>query len=170
LTQLGVLHTLISLVAVAVGLVCLVRAGRIDGTSRLGRLYVWTTVLTCLTGFGIFQHGGFGKPHALGIITLIALAVAAVAARGKVFGRFAPYVEMVSYSATFFFHLVPGITESTTRLPYGAPLFAGPDDAALQGVIGVVFVLFLVGVALQVLRLRAHLHGGAADLTPGSPA
>jgi hypothetical protein len=37
-------------------------------------VYIWTTVLTCLTGFGIFQHGGFGKPHALGVITLLVLA------------------------------------------------------------------------------------------------
>ncbi len=34
------------------------------------------TILTCVTGFGIFQHGGFGKAHMLGIITLVVLAIA----------------------------------------------------------------------------------------------
>jgi len=36
------------------------------------------TAITSPTGFGIFQHGGFGKPHVLGIVTLLVLAIAAV--------------------------------------------------------------------------------------------
>ena len=66
LTYLGLLHTLISLVAVAAALIAFVRHKNIDPASTLGKVYIWTTVLTCLTGFGIYQHGGFGKPHALG--------------------------------------------------------------------------------------------------------
>ena len=38
--------------------------------------YVRFTVATCITGLFIFQHGGFGPPHALAIVTLIVLAVA----------------------------------------------------------------------------------------------
>ncbi|HSI59697.1 MAG TPA: hypothetical protein VLA16_19205 [Ideonella sp.] len=155
LTPLGIIHTLISLVAVAAGILAFVRYKEIVPDSGAGRWYVWGTVLTCLTGFGIFQHGGFGKPHALGILTLLALAIAALAWRGKLFGRAAPYVATVSYSLTFFFHMVPGITETTTRLPLGAPLFSGPDAPGLQAVIGVVFLCFLAGVTLQLLHLRS---------------
>ena len=155
LTSLGLVHTAISLVAVAAGFVALCRDGRITPANRLGQVYVWTTVLTCLTGFGIFQHGGFGKPHALGVITLLVLALATFAARTTLFGRASRYVETISYTMTFFFHLVPGFTETFTRLPAGAPLFANPDDPALQRTIGVVFVLVLIGIALQVRRLRA---------------
>jgi uncharacterized membrane protein len=121
LTSLGVLHTAISLVAVAAGIVALVRYKEISPRTRTGKVYVIATVLTCLTGFGIFQHGGFGKPHALGIITLVVLGVAALAGNAKTFGRASRYVETISYSATFLFHLIPGITETTTRLPLGAP-------------------------------------------------
>jgi uncharacterized membrane protein len=162
LTQLGVIHTAISLVAVAAGLIALVRDKEISPRNMLGKVYVITTVLVCLTGFGIFQHGGFGKPHTLGIITLVVLGVAYVAGYTKLYGRLSPYIETISYSATFLFHLIPGITETTTRLPLGAPLLANAEAPALQAASGVLFVLFLIGAALQVRRLRARLgHSGA---------
>src|SRR5204862_7094186 len=120
LTSLGIVHTIISLVAVAAGLIALIRDREISSRDRIGKLYVITTILTCLTGFGIFQHGGFGKPHALGIITLLVLGAAAVAERSRFFGRLSRYVAAVSYSPTLFFHMIPAVTETTTRLPAGA--------------------------------------------------
>ena len=156
LTQLGVIHTLISLAAVLAGLIALIRDGRITPKNVLGRVYWWTTVLTCLTGFGIFQHGGFGKPHVLGIITLLTLAVAAVAARTTLFGRLSAYVETVSYSATFLFHMIPGITETSTRLPLGGPLLPNADAPELKAATGVLLLLFLIGAGWQVWRIRAQ--------------
>ena len=157
LTPLGVVHTLISLVAVAAGLIAFFRDKQITPTNLTGRIYIWTTVLTCLTGFGIFQHGGFGKPHVLGIVTLLVLVLAAVAARGTLFGRASAAVAMVSYSATFFFHMIPGVTETSTRLPLGKPLLASPEDPALVAASGVLFVLFLIGAVWQVRRLKPAL-------------
>lgn len=153
LTPLGTIHTAISLVALAAGLWALLRDKAILPGSGLGKVYIWATVLTCLTGFGIFQHGGFGPPHVLGIVTLLVLGVAAVARRW--FGRAGPYVETLAYSLTFFFHFIPGVNETFTRVPVGAPLLSGPDDPALQKVVGVLFVIYLVGAGLQVWRLRA---------------
>lgn len=155
LTPLGVVHTAISIVAVVAGFVALVRDQRISSSNGLGKVYVITTALTCLTGFGIFQHGGFNKAHALGIITLVVLAVAWGAGRYGWFGRASRYVEAVGYSATFLFHLIPAITETTTRLPYGHPLLSSPDAPQLQTASAVLLVLFLLGAGLQVRALRA---------------
>jgi len=154
LTWLGTIHTAISLVAVAAGLIALWRDHQITLGNRLGQVYVVTTALTALTGFGIFQHGGFGKPHVLGIITLVVLAVAVAAGRTVLFGRASKIVEVVGYSATFLFHWIPAITETSTRLPLGAPLLASPDAPELQKAAAVLVVLFLIGATLQVLRLR----------------
>ena len=74
-------------------------------------------------------------------------------------------VETVSYSATFFFHFIPGITETSTRFPRGAPLVANADAPELQVATGVLFVVFLIGAALQVRRLRA----GSPRLKAGGP-
>lgn len=157
LTTMGIIHTAISLVAVAAAVIALFRDKEIDPRTRLGNIYVVTTVLTCLTGFFIFQHGGFGKPHALGIITLLVLALAWVAGNKKVFGRAGPYIETVSYSLTLFFHMIPAFTETSTRFPVGAPWASGPDDPGLQAAVGVAFLVFLIGATAQVLRMRkAH--------------
>ncbi len=158
LTTLGVIHTAISLIAVAAGAIALIRDGSITWLNTVGKIYVITTVITCITGFGIFQHGGFGKPHVLGIITLFVLGIAFIAAKSsKPLGRLSPYIATVAYSTTFFFHLVPGITETTTRLPLNAPLASGPNDPLVQAAIGVCFLLFVIGAILQVLQLRRSL-------------
>ncbi len=155
LTPLGTFHTAISLIALGAGLVALVRDKQISSRNLVGKIYVVTTVITCLTAFGIFQHGGFGKAHVLAIITLAVLGIAGVAGTSRVFGRASRYVETVSYSATFLFHMIPAITEASTRLPPGEPLVASADAPALQAAAGVLFIVFLIGATLQVLRLRA---------------
>jgi uncharacterized membrane protein len=155
LTSLGIVHTAISLVALGAGIIALIRDKEITSRNGIGKLYIWTTVLTCLTGFPIMQHGGFGKPHVLGIITLVVLVVATLAGRGK-FGGLSRYLEVVSYSATFLFHMIPGFVETTTRLPVGAPLIKDREGSELQMVTGVLFLLFLIGATLQVLRIRVR--------------
>ena len=154
LTPLGVFHTAISLVAVLAGIMALLRDRQITSRNLLGQVYVFTTLVTCLTGFGIFQHGGFGKPHVLGIITLMVLGVALVAERTQVFGKLSPYLRTVSFSASFLFHWIPAITETSTRLPLGSPLLTSAEAPELQIAAGLLFVLFLVGATLQVLALR----------------
>jgi uncharacterized membrane protein len=154
LTQLGLVHTAISLVAVAAGVVAFMRYGSISLRTSVGRVYVVMTVLTCLTGFGIFQHGGFGPPHAVGVLTLVVLAFAALVEKRAILGSVSRAVETVSYTATFFFHMIPAINETTTRLPPGAPLAAGPNDPLVLALVGVAFLLFVVGAAVQVLRLK----------------
>lgn len=154
LTSLGVFHTLIGLIAVAAGLVALIRDKEISPRNSLGKIYLVTTVVTCVTAFGIFQHGGFGKGHALAILTLLTLVVAAIAGYTRLFGRASRCVETVSYSATFLFHWIPAITETSTRLPPGAPLASSPEAVGLQAATGVLVTLFLIGATLQVRRLR----------------
>ncbi len=157
ISPFGVLHTLISLIAVGAGIVSLVRFKEIAPKRAAGWIYVVATVFTCVTGLAIFRHGGFGKPHALAIITLVVLCVAALGGGTNLFGSLSRYVETVGYSLTFFFHLVPAVNETATRLPLGAPLAASPEDPALQIVAGLLFLGFLGGAALQVRRLRGEV-------------
>jgi uncharacterized membrane protein len=158
LTPLGMFHTAVALIAVAVALVALVRDGAIGTGNQLGKIYIVTTLIACVTAFGIFQHGGFGIPHGLAVLTLLVLAVAALSGTTRLFGAASRYVETVGYSATLLFHLIPGITEAATRLPVGAPLASGPEDPGLQAAAGGLLLLFLIGATLQVRRLRS---GGA---------
>ena len=50
--------------------------------------------------------------------------------------------------------MIPGVTETLTRLPAGAPVFPNADAPGLQPIVGVCFILFLIGATLQVRALR----------------
>jgi uncharacterized membrane protein len=164
LTTLGVFHTAISLVALVSGFWALIRYKEILQETRLGLVYLVTTFITAATGFGIFQHGGFGPPHVLGVLTILALLVGTIAGNSRAFGRASPYVRSISYSATLFFHMIPAVTETSTRLPLGAPLLSSPDAPALRVATVLFLVTFLVGATLQVRRMRA----AAAKTNPTS--
>ena len=167
LTPLGTLHTAISLVALGAGFIALASQQEISTRSRAGRAFAIATALVCLTGFGIFERGGFGKPHILGIVTLLVLAVAFAAERLDVFGRASRYVGTVGYSLALLLHFIPGTVETLVRLPVDAPFLSNPDDPKAQPVIGVFFVLFLIGAVLQVLRLhRASAAGLVGSRAP----
>jgi len=155
LTPLGTFHTIVSVVALMAGVAAFARHGEISPRSRSGLLYIWATVIVCVTGFGIFQHGGFGKPHQLGVITLVTLGVLYGAGKGW-YGRASRYIEIVGYSLTFFFHMIPTWTETLTRLPSDSPVFTNPEDPQLQALYGLSFLVFLVGATVQVRRLRAR--------------
>lgn len=145
----------LSLIALIAGFGALWRYKEISTGTLSGQTFVGGTVLSCVTGLGIFQHGGFGNPHILAIVTLVVLAVALAAEYLNVFGRVSRHVATVSYSLSFFFHFIPGTVETLTRLPAGALYLSGPDDPKTQPIIGSFFLLFLVGATLQVLRPNA---------------
>jgi len=84
----------------------------------------------------------------------VALAVGAAAGRGAFFGQASRYVEAVAFSASFLFHWIPAFTETLTRFPLGAPLLPNADAPELKAITAVLGVLFLIGVTLQIKRLR----------------
>ncbi|MGH7305848.1 MAG: hypothetical protein ACRELZ_21395 [Candidatus Rokuibacteriota bacterium] len=155
LTALGVLHTIVSLVAVAAAIAALVREHGVSPTSRIGRVYIWSLVATCVTGLPIFRRGAIGPPHILGVLTLATLAVAAIARKTGLFGRASAYVETISYSVTLLFLGISTVTETLTRVPPSAPLVAGPEAAIFQPLYLGLLVLFLIGVTVQIRRLGA---------------
>jgi uncharacterized membrane protein len=156
LTTLGVIHTFIGLIALACGFRALARDRQILLNNRLGQAYLLTTLLTALTSLGIFQHGGFGPPHGLALLTLAALAVGTLAASSALFGAGSRYVQAVAYSATILFHLIPGFTETLTRFPPGAPLASSPEAPVFKLIYGILFVLFLIGLVFQLRWLRTQ--------------
>jgi uncharacterized membrane protein len=156
LTPLGVVHTAISLVALAAGVRALVKYRVISTRNQAGRIYLVTTCLTAATGLFIFQHGGFGPPHALSILTLAALGAGAVASQSSVFGKWSRYVEAVCYTTTILFHLIPAFTETLTRLPLGNPVFPNAEAPQFGPIYTTLLVLFLAGLTLQLRWLRSQ--------------
>ncbi len=105
-------------------------------------------------GFFIFHHGSFGKPHVLGIITLIVISIAWLDETRSAFGAASRFVATLGYSLTLSFHVIPAFTDFSTRVPPVHPLVAGPDAQRLQMAIGAAFVVFLIRPTLQFRGLR----------------
>lgn len=154
MTAFGMFHTAIALVAVVAGLIALARHGEIGTGSRPGLIYVLLTIATSVTGLFIFHHGGFGPPHVLAIATLVVLAIAWAAETRSTAGGLPRYVAVLGYSLTLFFHLIPGLTETGTRVPPGAPAFTGPEDPTLKALVGAGFLVYLMGATWQAVRIR----------------
>ena len=165
LTPLGIVHTAVGLVALICGVWTLARDKEISTRNTLGQTYLAATLVTALTALGIFQHGGFGPPHMLAIFTLAALAVGTVAALTNLFGRWSRYLQAIGYSTTMLFHIIPGFTEALTRLPPGQPVLPSADAPAFGPIYGTLFLVFLVGLVLQLRWLRGGVR--AQQMVPG---
>ncbi|KQV61961.1 MULTISPECIES: hypothetical protein [unclassified Duganella] len=159
MSLLGSFHTALGLLALASGIAAYALHRGIRPRRKTGLLYLASTLLVSLTGFGLFAHGGFGKPHALAVLTLLTLAFAYAAGSLGWFGAAGRKIETVGYSFTFFLHFIPGITETFTRLPAGNPAFDSPEAPALKAIAGLLFLLFLAGARYQLKAMPSELRG-----------
>jgi len=156
LSALGIAHTAISLVPLGAGLCNLAIHRRIEPGTTAGRIYIAGLVASVLTSFGLSSTGGFNPGHALGILALLAVGGALLAFRLALLGRGSDYLATFGLSFSFFLLLVPGTNESLSRLPPAQPIANGPQSPIVQGTLAVLFVLFLLGYAQQVLAIRAR--------------
>lgn len=147
LTSVGVVHTAVALVGLVCGFGALVRYKEISLRNTLGQTYVVTTFLSAVTALFIYRHGVFGPGHVLAVLTLLALAVGTLVKRSR-------RVQAVCFTSTILFHLIPGFTETLTRLPPGAPLLPNQEAPELRVIAGVLFVLLVIGLTLQLRWLR----------------
>ncbi len=146
---LGWFHTVVGAIALLSGGFTLFRHREISLQTRSGQIYLAATLITAVTALGIFQRGEFGPGHALAVMTLLALAVGAVASATQIFGNLSRYVRALSFSATLLFHCIPAVTDGLLRLPIGNPVLASIDDPVLKMCYAVLLLLYLIGVGLQ---------------------
>lgn len=161
ITAFGMLHTLISLIGLGAGFVALLARFRIGRDTRAGRVFVLFTALSALTGLFIYHHGGFGKPHVLSLATLAVLALGLWQERRGALRWQSLRIASLLYTVALFFHFIPGLTETFTRLPAGAPLFDSPDDPQLAMCVGVIALVF-VGIGVAQWRHLRRLAGTGA--------
>jgi uncharacterized membrane protein len=151
---LGWFHTAMGIVALVSGAITLKTHKEISLRTRSGQIYLVTTLVTAGTALAIFQRGEFGPGHALGVMTLLALAVGTLAAKTQIFGKISRYVQAVSYSATLLFHCIPAVTDGLLRLPVGNPVLTSIEDPVLKACYLALLLAFLIGVSLQLRWIR----------------
>ena len=145
-------HVIISLIAIAAGLV--VMGGLLSSKPMPGltAIFLLFTILTSVTGF-LFPVKELLPSHMVGILSLVLLATACIALYGmKLAGVWRPiYVvtAMVSLYLNVFvlviqsFLKVPALAALAPAVPPAPP--AGPVFAVVQGIVLVFFVVLTIG-------------------------
>ena len=152
---IGWIHTLIALVAIGSGAYSLKKYIIIETKNLSAKIFAFATIVAAITALLIYKRG-FGVGHLLAIVTLLAVIFGYINERGLFFGFLAPYLQTISYSALFLFHMVPGITEVLRRFPRDNPIVidSNIDHPILISFYITFFISYLIIITNQIIWLK----------------
>lgn len=154
LSNLGIFHTAIGVIAIVAAVAGFVRNGKIDLNQLTGKIYFYFTLVTSLTALGLSKHGGFNPGHIFALFIVILILVAYFLYSRKKGNNRARFSENFLLSFSFFLSLVPTVNETFTRVPMGHPLAKAPTDPIVGQTLLVLFVLFIIGSVFQFRKQR----------------
>jgi hypothetical protein len=136
------LHTLISLLAIAAGVVvlALLIVGRMARVVTM--LYLATSILTDITGF-MFYKGSFGAPYIVGVVSMIVLLLACYALYGAKLAGAWRGTWVVCAVIGLYLNCFVAVVQAFGKLPALhalAPNGSEPPFGIAQGVTLLVFV------------------------------
>jgi len=138
-----IIHVIISLVAIASGIVVLIGmlgAHRLPGWTAL---FLLTTILTSVTGF-MFPIHGFTPALGTGIVSLVVLAIALIALYAKRLAGSWRWIYVTAAAAALYFNVLVLIVQSFQKVPalhVLAPTQSEPPFLIAQGIALVVFLV-----------------------------
>jgi hypothetical protein len=147
-------HVLLSVIGIAAGLIVMERflRNRVLGLSNT--IFLVATILTSATGFLFPSKGMFTPAQTLGVISLVVLAVAALALYfGNLIGAWR-WIYVVTAVLALCFNVFVGVVQAFAkvgRLRMLAPTQTEPPFAITQGVV-LLFFLVLAVIALRRFR------------------
>jgi hypothetical protein len=160
------LHSLISLVGIASGLVVIYGLLNCKRLDRWTAIFLATTMATSATGF-LFPFHQLLPSHKVGILSLIVLTVAITARYGlRMAGAWRP-IYVVSAAIALYFNVFVLIVQSFEKVSALRALAPTQKEAPFAIVQLVVLALFIALTALAVKRFRPRSSIGLA-LTPES--
>jgi hypothetical protein len=158
-------HVILSLIGIVAGLVVGFAMLQAKQPPRITGLFLLATALTDITGF-LFPMP-FDPAFAVGIIDLVAVAIAGVALYGSRLKGPARWIYVVGALLGLYFNCFVLVAQGFQKVAFlhqYAPTGKEPAFAAAQGVLLVLFVAFGVGA----LRKFHPLIAGPAAVTGGS--
>jgi uncharacterized membrane protein len=156
MTTLGIFHTAISIAAIAVAAVSLLKDKFILPNSLLGKTYSALNAVACISSFWLSKAGGFNPGHSIGILVLAMIAVAYLL-NNKNFSQ-AKFIVVFCMTFSLFLSFVPAVNETLTRIPIGHPLAANADAAIIkQTVLLLLLLIFIGGLIFQFRKLKKEV-------------
>jgi hypothetical protein len=150
-------HVILSLIGIASGIVVLfgmLSGKRLDG---LTAIFLATTVLTSATGF-LFPSDRLLPSHIVGIISLVALAVAILALYVYGLAGSWRWIYVATAVVALYLNAFVGVVQAFQKLPALkslAPTQSEPPFLIAQTVVLAIFVV-LGGIAFKTFRPRAR--------------
>jgi succinate dehydrogenase/fumarate reductase cytochrome b subunit len=153
LTTFTLVHVVISLLGIFSGFIVvfgLLTDKRLDGWTAL---FLGTTVATSVTGF-FFPVEHFMPSHAIGILSLLVLAVA-------IYARYARHLAgkwrksyVITAVVAFYFNVFVGIVQAFAKIPALKDLAPTQSEAPFKVTQAVVLGIFIALAALSALRFH----------------
>ena len=156
MTLLGWFHTVLGLFALTSAFYTLLKFKIISFEQYSGRVYLLLTTVVALSALGIYNQGGFGIAHWLGVLTLVAVTGGIVMEKFTLFGGFSKYFQALGYTSTLLFHMIPAITDFLRRLPIGDPFVDSFEDPLILKFHLAFLIIYLVGLILQIRWLKSQ--------------
>ncbi|WP_407158037.1 hypothetical protein [Bradyrhizobium sp. STM 3557] len=155
LENFTLLHVIISLVAVASGLVVMFGMLGSQRMPALTGIFLVTTILTSVTGL-MFPFTELLPSHVLSVISLVLLAIACVALYGRRLSGVWRPVYVVSALVSLYLNVFVLVIQSFLKIPLLHALAPGdPPNATVFAIVqGVVLLLFAVAIISVWRRFR----------------
>ena len=149
LSTFTMLHVIISLVGIVSGLLVLFGLLGSNRMPGLTALFLLTTILTSLTGFG-FPFTALLPSHIIAILSLVLLAIACIALYGMKLSGAWRWIYAVTAMIALYFNIFVLIIQSFLKIPALTALApgnppSGPAFAVVQGLVLLFFVLVIIG-------------------------
>ena len=148
-----ILHTAISLVAIASGLMVLAGMFRARSLPGWTALFLVTTVLTSVTGF-MFPINGLTPAIVFGVISIVILAIALMALYVKHLSGAWRWIYVTTALAALYFNVFVLIVQSFQKVPALQKLAPTQSEPPFSVTQGVVLVAFLVLGTMAARRFR----------------
>lgn len=146
-------HTLIALAAIPAGFFVL--AGLLKSERRNGwtTIFIVTTLLTSLTGFG-FPFTGLLPSHIFGILTLILLALVVQARYRRAFKGIWRVVYVIGTMLALYLNMFVAVVQGFLKIPALHALAPTQTEPAFVIAHALLFLLFVVFTAAAVRRFH----------------
>jgi len=158
MSALVLIHVVISLIAIVVGLVVMFKMLGSERAPGLTAVFLLTTILTSATGFIIppFLQDKFLPSHAIGILSLVLLAIACLALYSQNLSGKWRWIYVVTALVSLYLNTFVLVIQSFLKVPVLSAL--APGNPPSGPVFGVVQLIVLAVFAFMTFRAVRQFH------------
>jgi uncharacterized membrane protein len=155
MSTLVVVHVVISLIAIVAGIVVMFRMLDSDRAPGLTNIFLLFTILTNITGFFIppFLYDTFLPSHAIGILSLVLLAIACFALYSAKLSGMWRWIYVVTALVSLYLNVFVLVIQSFLKIPVLTAMAPGnPPSGPVFGAVQLIVLAFFALMTFRAFR------------------